>query len=113
MNRDTLVKQLYDLSNKIAAAEGDAVKSAEALADAEEALLVAEDLLLTEGKLDGKNPETREAQGRQLTAAPRAIVRETRRAHARNAGRLRVLLAHFQASGNVAKLLERSEDPRA
>lgn len=112
MQREKITAQLNDLSKRIADAEGEAVKSAEALAEAEEALLVAEDLLLTEGKLDGKNQETRDAQARQMTAELRQKRADARRAHAKNAGRLRVLLCHFSACRNVAKLYAREEEPR-
>ena len=109
MNKDEIAKQLIDLARKITEHEAVAVKSALALADAEDALDEASAALLLAGKVEGKNQETRDAPLREQTAEWRCAVRAKRREHALAAGRLRALSTTFSAYRNIAWMFHNEE----
>lgn len=109
MQKDEIEKTLLALAKTIGEHEAAAVKAALALEQAESDLRDVEATLLVEGKVEGKNQETRDAHLHQITAEFRGKVRERKREHALAAGRLRAVLATFSAYRNIAKMYHNGE----
>lgn len=105
LNRTGLISDLLALPAELAAAEGDLLAAQRALTTAKELLEDSEAAAVLSGAADAKNAESRTAQVRQLTEAPREAVRQAQDRANRTAIALRVLQARFSALRAVARLL--------
>lgn len=109
MDKQTLINRLLQLPDLLKYAEENVIKASEAIQEAKAALLVAEDMCLVNGLIDGKNAEIRAAQLREKTSAHRTILQEKENLLSRERAALNHLANEFKALGLVAGMLKGAE----
>lgn len=109
MTRDELLFDLARLPERIREAEGALLSASRMVEHARAHLHLAEDRLLLEGLLDGKNEETRKAQLRSRTREARVAVEEAEAERDRLRVGLEYEKAKFSAARAMARLLSGEE----